>query len=138
MHGIAYAVAGLTHRSHGSTNAVMLPYVLDALRATRGADLLALSPLFGIDHGSDEARIAGVPLAVRALIEALDIPSTLQAFGVPHDALPALTRDALGVARLAQAFPVEDVPDTYARVIERAWRGELGADGSAAAARQAA
>lgn len=138
VHGIAYAVAGLTHRSHGSTNAVMLPYVLDALRETRGADLLALAPLFGLDQGSEAERIAGVPAAVRNLIDALDIPSNLQAFGVPRDALPALTRDALGVTRLAQAFPVADVPGTYARAIENAWRGELAIDCGVAAARQAA
>lgn len=35
VHGLAYAVAGLTHKRHGSTNAVMLPYVLDALTDVR-------------------------------------------------------------------------------------------------------
>ncbi len=43
VHGIAYAVAGQTHKSHGSTNAVMLPYVLDAC-ATAGAARCWRSP----------------------------------------------------------------------------------------------
>lgn len=132
VHGIAYAVAGATHRSHGSTNAVMLPYVLDELKAVRRTEFRELATLFGV-HGADEqARAAQVPVAVRALVQQMDIPVSLKDFGIAREALPALLNDALAVTRLAQAFPVADVRASYARIIDKAWQGRLDADDAAA------
>lgn len=123
VHGIAYAVAGLTHQSHGSTNAVMLPYVLDALRPERHRELLDIARLFGIDTDDDTQAVRQLPLVIRDLVAELGIPTTLEAFGVSETQLPALTDDALAVTRLARAFPVKDVADTYARIVRHAWHG---------------
>jgi alcohol dehydrogenase len=125
VHGIAYAVAGITHKSHGSTNAVMLPYVLDALKRERHAELLEVARMFGIETADETEAVARLPLAIRELVERLGIPANLAAFGITEDALPALTNDALAVTRLAGAFPVADVPARYAAIVQRAWRGEL-------------
>ena len=126
VHGIAYAVAGLTHQSHGSTNAVMLPYVLDALRQVRQQELLEVARLFGLDIKDEESAVRALPLLLRDLVAQLGIPTTLQAFGISRQQLPALTADALAVTRLANAFPVPDVAATYGRIVERAWDGRLG------------
>src|SRR5665647_933488 len=61
VHGTAYAVAGQTHKSHGSTNAVMLPYVLDALRTVRRAEFLDIAGLLGIDTRNEDAALRAVP-----------------------------------------------------------------------------
>lgn len=127
VHGIAYAVAGQTHKSHGSTNAVMLPYVLDAMREVRRAELIEVGRLFGID-GDDERVLRETPRRMRELVAALDIPSDLARFGIAREDLPALLDDALGVARLAKAFPVPDVTAAYARIVDNAWHGRLAAD----------
>ena len=123
VHGIAYAVAGQTHRSHGSTNAVMLPYVLDALRETRHAELLEIARLFGIREPDERAAAAAVPRMIRGLVGELGIPTTLRDFGIAEQDLPALTADALAVTRLAKAFPVCDTAGSYAGIIRRAWEG---------------
>jgi alcohol dehydrogenase len=123
VHGIAYAVAGQTHRSHGSTNAVMLPYVLDALRETRHAELLEIARLFGICKPDERAAVAALPRLIRGLVSELGIASTLKDFGIAEHDLPALTADALAVTRLAKAFPVRDTADAYARIIRHAWDG---------------
>ena len=125
VHGIAYAVAGQTHRSHGSTNAVMLPYVLDALRQTRSAELADIARLFGIGKADEAAAAGAVPRLIRGLVAELGIPDTLKDFGIAQDQLPALTVDALAVTRLAKAFPAPDTADTYARIIRNAWHGTL-------------
>lgn len=125
VHGIAYAVAGQTHQSHGSTNAVMLPYVLDALRGVRHAELLQVARLFGIATPDEAAAVREVPHRVRALIGRLGIPTDLQAFGIAEADLAALTRDALGVTRLARALPLPGVDAVYADIIRRAWEGRL-------------
>ncbi|TXI79266.1 MAG: iron-containing alcohol dehydrogenase [Cupriavidus sp.] len=134
VHGIAYAVAGLTHLSHGTTNAVMLPYVLDALRDVRHHELLAVARLFGIDDADAACAVARLPVMIRALIEAVGIPATLRACAIRREDLDRLVRDALGVTRLARAFPVPDVAARYASIVHNAWAGTLAADAMSAPA----
>ena len=124
--GIAYAVAGQTHKSHGSTNAVVLPYVLDELRSARRAELLDVARMWGAT-GSDDA-------AVKAdLVDGLDIPTNLRDFGVPEDALDALVADALAVSRLALVYPGSDVAAAYRRIVRQAFDGRLSSDADGAA-----
>lgn len=125
VHGIAYAVAGQTHKSHGSTNAVMLPYVLDAMRDVRRSELLEVARMFGIPTADEDSALRAVPVAVRDLIGRLGIPTDLHAFGVREEDLAALTQDAIGVTRLAKAFPVDDVPASYCGIVAQAFRGRL-------------
>ena len=126
VHGIAYAVAGITHKSHGSTNAVMLPYVMDALRQTRRAEMLEIAQLMGLDGLADEeANLLAVPVALRELVGRLGIATDLQQFGISKEQLPRLIQDALEVSRLAQAFPVADVEHNYRRIVENAFNGVL-------------
>ncbi|WP_313517394.1 iron-containing alcohol dehydrogenase [Pseudomonas sp.] len=126
-HGIAYAVAGQTHKSHGSTNAVMLPYVLDALVDSRRGELLEIAAMLGLSAENPAATARQVPLAVRGMIARLDIPTDLKAFGIAADGLEALIADGLAVTRLAKAFPVADVDAAYRRIVENAWSGTLSA-----------
>lgn len=125
VHGIAYAVAGITHKSHGSTNAVMLPYVVDALRTTREAELSEVARMFGID-GTPTQAAARLPVLLRDLVARLGIPADLDAFGIAATQLDEMTRDALGVARLKKAFPVADGEAAYAAIVRCAWEGRLG------------
>lgn len=124
VHGIAYAVAGRTHKSHGSTNAVMLPYVLDAMRECRRTELLELATLLGLEHGGEDA-VSAVPVAIRDMIGRLGIPTDLCAFGVQEGDLEALTEDALTVTRLARAFPAPDVARAYREIVRNAFGGRL-------------
>ncbi|MBE7373361.1 iron-containing alcohol dehydrogenase [Pseudomonas lopnurensis] len=124
-HGIAYAVAGQTHKSHGSTNAVMLPYVLDALCGTRQSELAEVAGLMGLATSCPDESARRVPVAVRAMIGRLDIPTDLRAFGVEERMLDALVTDALAVTRLAEAFPVADAALAYRQIVLNAWEGRL-------------
>lgn len=128
VHGIAYAVASLTHESHGSTNAVMLPYVLDALCEVRQKEFLEIAELMGIPQGSPEFRARQVPIKVREMVERLDIPTDLNAFGVQEASLETLVSNALGVDRLAKAFPRHDLKPVYQQIVQNAWKGSLSGD----------
>lgn len=125
VHGIAYAVAGLTHRSHGATNAVMLPYVLDALCEVRKRELLDVADLMGLDTTHAEHAVRQVPVRVREMAAALDLPTDLRAMGVTEDQLDALIGEALAVTRLAKAFPVNDVAGCYRTIVRHAFDGYL-------------
>lgn len=136
VHGIAYAVAGLTHLSHGTTNAVMLPYVLDALADVRREELLAIARLLDLSDCDPDIAVARVPGVVRELVAAVGLPTTLQACGIGQGDIDALVRDALAVTRLAKAFPVPDVPARYAAIVRNAWAGTLSAETHAPAQRR--
>ncbi len=125
VHGIAYALAGLTHQSHGTTNAVLLPYVLDELRQTRASELLEVAQLLGMPQGDPADTLQALPVYVRSLVELLDIPSDLSQCGVQEEQLERLLTDALQVTRLAKAFPVADCVSAYQRIIRHAFEGTL-------------
>ncbi len=125
VHGIAYALAGLTHQSHGTTNAVLLPYVLDELRETRARELLEVAQLLGMPPGHPDDTLLALPTYIRSLVEQLDIPSDLSQCGVQEHQLERLRTDALQVTRLAKAFPVADCARSYARIIQHAFEGTL-------------
>lgn len=131
VHGIAYAVAAQTHKSHGSTNAVVLPYVLDALRDVRRAELLEVAGLFGIPRDDPDAAVLAVPVAVRELVGRLGVPTDLRAFGIAAERLGELLADALAVTRLARAFPVPDVAGRYRAIVRNAFDGRLAGERSA-------
>jgi len=133
VHGIAYAVAGLSHLSHGTTNAVMLPYVLDALGDVRREELLAIARLLGIADADPEIAVARVPGVVRDLVGAVGLPTTLQACGIGQGDVDGLVRDALDVTRLAKAFPGPDVSARYTAIVRNAWAGTLSAEAHALA-----
>ena len=136
VHGIAYAVAGQTHKSHGSTNAVILPYVLDSLREVRRPEMLEIARLFGVPTGDQDRALREVPRLVRDLVRRLDMPTDLRAFGIAEADLERLNEDAIGVARLAKALPLPDVSAAYRSIIRNAWQGRLSADASMEAREQ--
>jgi alcohol dehydrogenase len=126
VHGIAYAVAGATHRSHGTTNAVMLPYVLEELAATRSSELLDVADIFGIGTTDRNQAVRELCEAIRSLIGSIGIPTTLKELGIDGASLPSLLNDALAVTRLLKAFPVTDAKAAYERILQRAYDGEPG------------
>lgn len=132
IHGIAYAVAGLTHKSHGSTNAVTMPYVLDELAGVRRTEMLEIARIFGIDDADEDVAVGKLPMLIRDIVAELGIPASFADFGIARDQLPGLLQDALQVTRLASAFPVPDVPAAYGRIIERAFEGRFLHDEAAA------
>lgn len=125
VHGIAYAVAAATHAPHGTTNAVVLPYVLDALVDVRRAELLDVAALFGLDTAVPELALRALPVQVRALVAALDLPTDLRSMGVTQGQLAGLLDDALAVTRLREAFPVPDAAARYAAIVRQAFEGRL-------------
>ncbi|WP_087689086.1 iron-containing alcohol dehydrogenase [Pandoraea sp. PE-S2R-1] len=125
VHGIAYGVAALTHKSHGATNAVVLPYAIDLLRESRHAELLEVARMFGIDDADDVQAVRALPRLLRDLVGKLGIPTDLNAFGIARASLKDLLSDSLGVTRLAKAFPIGNIEEGYAQIIDNAWQGAL-------------
>ncbi len=126
VHGIAYAVAGVTHRSHGTTNAVMLPYVLEELAATRYDELRDVASIFGIVATDRNQVVRRLCEEVRSLIASIGIPTTLAELGIEKSSLPFLLHDALAITRLVKAFPVSNAQAAYERILQCAYDGSWG------------
>lgn len=128
VHGLAYALAGLTHASHGSTNAVLLPYVMDALVPYRTAELADIARLAGLQGDNEMALARAAAVHVKQLVATLGLPDHLKAFGVTASQLHELVRDGLAVSRLAKSFPVPSVASAYADIVNNAFIGSLSGD----------
>lgn len=125
VHGLAYALAGITHQSHGSTNAVLLPYVMDALVDVRTQELAAVARLAGLHADSEVALAKLSAVHVKKLVKLLGIPDNLKDFGVQESDLPILIDNGLNVLRLTKAFPVQSAEQVYREIVHNAYIGKI-------------
>lgn len=128
VHGLAYALAGLTDETHGRTNAVLLPYVMDSLINVRTDELAEIGRIAGSQKTDTIGQARDAALLTRALIKSLDIPVSLQGFGIKEHQLDVLIRDGLEVVRLAKAYPIQPADQAYAQIVRHAFDGRLSAD----------
>jgi alcohol dehydrogenase class IV len=118
VHALAYPLGGHYHIPHGLSNSLVLPSVL-AFNMPVAAPLyaeLAEIVVPGVS-GSVEARAAALVDTLRALINNVQLPATLQAARVPAKDLPMLAEDAMLQQRLLVNNPREvglaDALDIY-------------------------
>jgi len=125
VHALAYALASLTHATHGSTNAVFLPYVMASLLDVRRDELAEIGRLAGCTESDPQARARAGVHATRELVRSLDIPVTLRGFGVKESDLEHIVRAGLQVTRLTKAYPIQPAEPRYRKIVNAAYRGEL-------------
>lgn len=127
VHALAYGLAALTHETHGTTNAAVLPYVMAELARERVDELCDIARMAGVysDSMSTPAGALAAARYVRTLIASVGLPTDLRSMGVTHDQLPNLAEAGLGVRRLTKAFPAADVPARYAAIVRAALLGCL-------------
>jgi len=94
VHALAYPLDSEYHFTHGRSNAVMLPYVMEF-------NEISSLPKFAIIAKEMGEKLEGLPLreaadkaiiSIRKLLKDLAIPERLQDYGVPKEALPNLAK----------------------------------------------
>jgi alcohol dehydrogenase len=123
VHGLAYALAGITHDTHGSTNAVFLPYVMDALVEQRRQELEWIAQAALNTPGQGQAHAAAS--LTRDLIAKVGMRTRLPEFGIASTQLNDLVREGLAVTRLAKAFPGGALQERYHAIVHAAFHGTL-------------
>ena len=108
VHALSYPLGSLYHLSHGLSNALLLPWVMEyniPASPKRHADVAVA---LGCTPGRDdmETAMAGVE-RIRSINSACGIPSRLSDVGVKVDSLPGMARDAMKVQRLLKNNPRE-------------------------------
>lgn len=126
VHALAYGLAGLTHATHGSTNGVYLPYVMDSLQQVRRSDLAEIGRLAGSKAEGVDGLARDAVALTRQLVGSVGIPTTLAEFGVSQADLPGLLANGLSVTRLTKAYPIQPPEAAYRAIIDRAFRGQIG------------
>ena len=108
VHALSYPLGSLYHLSHGLSNALLLPWVMEFNIPAALGRHAEVSVALGCTRGKDdmETAMAGVE-KIRAINRACGIPSRLSDVGVTEDSLPALARDAMKVQRLLKNNPRE-------------------------------
>lgn len=90
IHAISHPVSVRWHTHHGMTNAVLMPYVLDANAAHVADRLDRLADYCGIQGGGD-----GLRNHIVGWRESLDVPNTLVDLGADPAAVDDIAADAL-------------------------------------------
>jgi alcohol dehydrogenase class IV len=90
IHSLSHPIGAVYNTHHGTTNAVVMPMVLDANRAAIENRIAAAAAYLGIAGGFDGFRAAVMELRAR-----LKIPATLTALGVTDPDLDTLTEMAM-------------------------------------------
>lgn len=124
VHAMAYPVGGQFHTSHGETNAVLLPAVMEFLIPAAPKKIARIAELMGesVEGLSlDEAARKSVS-AVIDLMKKINSPNGLSAFGVKEADLPIMVEGTLKIERLLAGNPRpvtrEDLENLFRRALK--------------------
>lgn len=107
VHALAYPIGALFHVSHGLSNALVLPCVLEFNRPAAEALYAELCPVInpGYRRQSDAADAAAFIAEMRAICRDCAIPGSLSAVGIGEGDLSKLAEDAMKQGRLLDNNP---------------------------------
>ena len=117
VHALSYPLGGKYHIAHGVSNAVLL---VPVMRFNEPACRARLAEVYDrcIHRGAEtEAEKSGAVIARLAeIVEHLDIPTSLTAFGVPREDLEELVSSSMAVTRLLANNMREVTPEDARRI----------------------
>ncbi len=120
VHALAHPIGAVYDTHHGLTNAVLLPYVMQANRDAIGEAMLRLGRVLGLE----EPGYDGVFRWVLSFRERLGIPHSLADIGVPGDRAGEIGEMASRDPS-AGGNPIPLSPADYARIFTNAVQGQL-------------
>jgi len=122
VHSLAHPLSSIAGLHHGTTNGILLPPVLEFNRAASEERLRDLAVAIGIEvYGLTTSEAAAATIErIRKLLQEVDIPGRLSAFGVTREMIPALARKAMEDAcHLSNPRPCSeaDMAELYERAL---------------------
>lgn len=119
VHALAYPLGGQFHLAHGESNAVLLPYVMGYIRSSCEKEMKDIYEALGFSttNVSQEEASKQCVSELKRLVEDIHIPSTLQDFQIPKEAIQSLTEDAVKQTRILARSPmvltIDDIENIY-------------------------
>ena len=116
VHALSYPLGSTFHLTHGLSNALLLPYVMEFNYAAAPKRYADVAIALGCDREADDVKTAlkGIE-KIRTLISACGIPAKLRDVNIPKEAIPQMAVDAMKITRLLKNNPR---PITEADAIE--------------------
>lgn len=109
VHALAYPLGGQFNISHGESNAVLLPYVLEYISCSCEQRLCKIGKTIGLDI-KNSATSDGADITIKALqklVRDVNIPNSLTNYNIQKEHLEGLTIDALKQTRLLARSPLK-------------------------------
>lgn len=120
MHALAHPLGAVYDAHHGTLNAILMPYVLQANRSVIEDKIARVARYIALP----DASFKGFLDWVLALRDKIDIPHTLRDIGIPDDQLEKIglmaTQDAA-----SSTNPIAFTPAQYADIFKKALDGKL-------------
>ena len=123
VHALAYVLDTEWHMSHGRTNAIMLPYVVDYNKIGNPAKYARIAQTMGENTAGLTDYQAAERLVIRLhqLLADVGIPDKLGAYGITADDLPKLVAGGMMQSRLFAVNP----RDLTEKDVEQIYRNAL-------------
>ena len=127
VHALAYPLGSQFHIAHGESNAVLLPYVMGYIRSSCEKRMGDILEAMGFSREGIPKREASYLCVeeLKRLVADINIPLSLQDFGIGEDALEGLAADGIKQQRLLARSPmwleIEDLLSIY----RNAYDGEV-------------
>lgn len=96
-HSLAHPLSSINGLHHGTTNGVLLPYVLEFNRVVAEDRLRDLALAMGLDvaHQSPHDAATAAIERIRQLLNEVGVPQHLSALGIRREMIPTLARKAM-------------------------------------------
>jgi alcohol dehydrogenase len=126
-HALQYPIGASTKTPHGLGTGLMLPYVMDAVRADPAtAERIArIGAALGSTATTTDQLVADAIAAVVRLNAAIGVPASLAEIGITVEDLPRIAELGHGSARLIAISPVPATPDFLLDILTHAHSGHL-------------
>jgi len=120
MHALAHPLGAVYDAHHGTLNAILMPYVLEANRHAIDEKIARVARYMDLPDASFQGFLDWV-LDMR---EKIGIPHTLRDIGIPDDRIDDIAAMAV-VDASASTNPIAFTPTQYAAILARALDGKL-------------
>ena len=106
VHALSYPLGSTFHLTHGLSNALLLPYVMEFNYVAAPKRYADVAIALGCSREADDVKTAirGIE-KIRALIKDCGIPAHLREVGIPKEAIPQMAADAMKITRLLKNNP---------------------------------
>ena len=127
VHALAYPLGGLFKVSHGTSNSVLLPYVMNFNLPACIPRYATIGRTMGLDSTLSDKELAELTIEkISDLSAACGIPATLKELDVPRSAIQKMAEAALLVQRLLNNNPREVTLSDAVDIYTRAYEGNVG------------